>query len=263
MDLESLPFGLSLDVHGVRLAIRSDDDGVLQGLRDQEFPRHWREAGAGPVQHRIGFRQGWVLHEDQVYKAPEGRLPAARFLGSHLHLCVAEHATPEVFVHAAAVEVEGRVVLIPGRSWSGKSSLALALCRQGGALWSDDLAVLGPDGRISDFALPRSRRRPDHEPVLLPPERLGWVPGREPAPVGAVLLTSWTEGSRLRLRPITPAQAALGLLGHAVAARRHPGRVLETLARAVEGALAFEGPRGDADRAARWIRRKLAASGRS
>ncbi|GAA4812901.1 HPr kinase/phosphatase C-terminal domain-containing protein [Sphingosinicella ginsenosidimutans] len=52
-------------------------------------------------------------------------------------------------VHASAVAIEGRAVLIAGRSGSGKSDLALRLIDRGAALVSDDYTfVRRADGRL-------------------------------------------------------------------------------------------------------------------
>lgn len=245
--------GVALRVHGVRVGVRSDDETLLDTLRASEFPRGWRESDEPEVDHLFGLRSDGLWEGEHLFHTPRGRDAAVRALGNRLHVCIAEHAVPEVFVHAAAVEVHGWAVLMPGRSYSGKSSLALALCRRGGRLLSDDFAVLDASGRVRDYALPLSRRRDGDERDLIPPEDLGWIPGREPLPVGLVLLTSWQEAATFRPRALTGAEAALGLFGQAVAARRDPSRVMAALARAVESARCWEGPRGEAAEAAAWV----------
>ena len=47
-------------------------------------------------------------------------------------------------IHATAVALEGRAVLITGPAGSGKSSLALELMAHGAALIADDGVILGP-----------------------------------------------------------------------------------------------------------------------
>jgi hypothetical protein len=66
-------------------------------------------------------------------------------------------------LHAATVNIAGRVVAIVGPSGAGKSTTALALVQHGGALIADDVAVLdeqpGPPAVRS--GAPRLRMRPD------------------------------------------------------------------------------------------------------
>jgi hypothetical protein len=52
------------------------------------------------------------------------------------------HQRSTLPLHASCVELEGKVVAIAGPSGHGKSTLAAALVRQGGALITDDIAVV-------------------------------------------------------------------------------------------------------------------------
>jgi serine kinase of HPr protein (carbohydrate metabolism regulator) len=49
-------------------------------------------------------------------------------------------------LHASCVAIDGRAVLIEGRSGSGKSDLALRLIDRGGVLVSDDQVIVRRDG---------------------------------------------------------------------------------------------------------------------
>ncbi|MEX5728429.1 HPr kinase/phosphorylase [Rhodovulum iodosum] len=53
---------------------------------------------------------------------------------------------PETVIHASAVSLGGRAVLIMGASGSGKSALALELMALGAGLVADDRTLLRPDG---------------------------------------------------------------------------------------------------------------------
>jgi serine kinase of HPr protein (carbohydrate metabolism regulator) len=50
-------------------------------------------------------------------------------------------------LHASAVAIDGRAVLIEGRSGAGKSDLALRLIDRGAALVSDDYTICVRDGK--------------------------------------------------------------------------------------------------------------------
>ena len=54
-------------------------------------------------------------------------------------------------IHASTVALDGRAVMITGRSGSGKSALALALMAAGARLVADDRTLLraGPDGPVA------------------------------------------------------------------------------------------------------------------
>src|SRR5438067_1743534 len=79
------------------------------------------------------------------------------------------------------------------------------------------------------------------------PEELGGRPGREPLPVGLVVVTNYRPGARWRPRALTVGRAALALLDNDVPALRKPAAVLDTLQQVVSHALTLKGVRGKAE----------------
>jgi len=55
----------------------------------------------------------------------------------------------------------GRAILLPGRSYVGKSTLVMELVRAGAVYYSDEYAVLDARGRVHPFAQPVALREPD------------------------------------------------------------------------------------------------------
>jgi hypothetical protein len=152
-----------------------------------------------------------------------------------------------VFVHAGAVGWRGRAIVIPGRSFSGKSSLVAELVRAGATYYSDEFAVLDERGRVHPFAKPLSLRaegevRQEHFSV----QELGGATGVKPLPVGLVLVTEYEPGACWRPKQLTQGQGALALLSHVVAARQRPEHSLAALQRVVSLAPILKGRRGDA-----------------
>jgi hypothetical protein len=168
-------------------------------------------------------------------------------LESDMQAFVADSARTRVFVHAAVVEWCGRAIVMPGRSFAGKSTLAAAFLRAGGTYYSDEYAVFDEQGRVHPYPRPIALRETAFgRPVKHPVEAFGARIGTAPLPVGVVLVTRYEEGGRWQPRPLPPGQGALALLAHAVAARRHPARVLAALGNAAAGATTIEGVRGEA-----------------
>lgn len=66
-----------------------------------------------------------------------------------LSLTAARHGA--IVVHASAVEVNGRAVLVGGWSESGKTEVALALAERGAKFISDKWSVIRPDGTVAPF----------------------------------------------------------------------------------------------------------------
>ena len=68
-------------------------------------------------------------------------------------MAVALHGRGAVAVHAAAVCLEGRGVLVAGWSESGKTETALALVERGATFLSDKWTVVGEDGTAAAFPI--------------------------------------------------------------------------------------------------------------
>jgi hypothetical protein len=185
-------------------------------------------------------------------------------LESALQLFVAEWALRRVFVHAGVVGWKGQALILPGRSFTGKSTLVAALLRAGATYYSDEFAVLDARGRVHPYARPLSLRQPDGvAPRRCSAAAFGAEVGTEPLPVGLVALTEYEAGQRWRPRALSPGRAVLALLTQTVPARRQPERALATLQRVVTGARVVKGGRGEADEVAAALLEQLAAGGRA
>jgi HprK-related kinase A len=75
-----------------------------------------------------------------------------------LNWCIAAHAHRYLIIHAAAIERDGCVAILPGEPGSGKSTLCAALVGRGGwRLLSDELTLIDiATGRIVPLARPIS-----------------------------------------------------------------------------------------------------------
>lgn len=70
---------------------------------------------------------------------------------SELALFAAERLENLVAVHAALILRQGRALLVPGPSYSGKSTLAVAAAAAGAAVLSDEYALVDPaSGLVTD-----------------------------------------------------------------------------------------------------------------
>jgi hypothetical protein len=142
-------------------------------------------------------------------------------------------------LHAAAVVVDGRTILVAGQSGAGKSTLAAALIGQGAALLAEDLAVLKiadapiavqpgyPRLRLCADAtvvagkiasdLPRvfSKLIPDDKRWLDPSDLVGGFCAI-PAPLGGIYLLAERRQncSALDIAPLAHHRAALALLDY-------------------------------------------------
>ncbi len=174
---------------------------------------------------------------------------AMQALESDLQLYVAEHSRSLVFVHAGVVAWQGRAIVIPGRSHSGKSTLVAALVKAGATYYSDEYAPIDARGRVRPYLLPlRLWQRADAYPKrVVPTPPCSSLP---PLPVGLLVATRFEKGARWHHRTLSPGRAALEVLKNAVPARRSPERVIERLASLTSQARLIKGRRGEAREAA-------------
>lgn len=185
-------------------------------------------------------------------------LPA---LESDLHLSIARQAEEHVFVHAGVVAYAGQAILIPGRSFSGKTTLTAALVKAGAEYLSDEYAVIDSAGRVHPYAKSLSVRAGSAlAEGRYTAERLGGHAASGPLPVGMIVSARYEAGARWRPSVLTSGQALMTLLENAVRVRELPRLAMQTLPEAVREARSFRGRRGEADRVAAWLLKRLSAN---
>jgi hypothetical protein len=260
--------GLTFRSFGVRFGVRSDDPRSLERLA-QHLPPGTRPATAGVVERlysvRLGGGTGRGLRRFNLLYANHSLLARTndaeelfeRF-ESDLQLAVAEGARRRVFVHAGVVGWRGRAILVPGRSFTGKTTLTAELVRAGATYYSDEFAVLDTEGRVHPYAKPLSvREGGTHRQRKVSVEEFGGRSAKGPLPVGLVVVSEFSDTARgWRPRVLSPGQGSLALLSNTIPARRRPAEVLETLEMVVRGAAVLRGARGEAVEAARKILEK-------
>jgi hypothetical protein len=172
---------------------------------------------------------------------------------------VAEAAPRHAFVHAGVVGWRGRAIVIPGSSFSGKSTLTAALVRAGATYYSDEYAVIDSRGRVLPFARPLQLRGSDGRFLeKVSAESLGGTSGEKPLPLGLVVETSYRPGCRWRPRRGSSGRGALALMSHAVPILRRPAWTMKLLTRAAQTAVHLKGQRGEAEAVVERILDELA-----
>jgi hypothetical protein len=192
-----------------------------------------------------------VVCDERSIAGPSDLRLALGILDAELRMYIALHAREHVFIHAGVVGVDGHAIVLPGKSFAGKTTLVASLVQAGAEYWSDEYAVLDADGLVHPYPKPLSvrindTRETDEQPV----ESLGGRAGDRPLPVAVIAFTNYRPGAAWALRARTAGEGAVKLLEHSVAARSRPAQVLGAVRRATTDALVLEGERGDARQAA-------------
>lgn len=163
------------------------------------------------------------------------------------HLNLASYNTEVVFVHAGVVLSDSGLIVFPGPTFAGKTSLVKALVELGCSYFSDEYAVIDKNGLVQPF--PRTMTTRSEKPGkyhFSSPESLGWSPSlksREPA---LFCLTEFQEGVDWKPVQLSHGQGLIKALANAVAARVSPELVLKHLKAAITRSVVIEGPRGEA-----------------
>ncbi len=258
--------GIAFTAYGLSIGVRVSDRSALARVREL-LPPGWRPAIKPTVQRlyslvvggptsRAGVRRLSILYSDAARLVRTDDLEEMlRLFEQDMELYIGDQARRRIFVHAGVVGWNGRAILVPGRSGSGKSSLVRALVKAGASYYSDEFAVLDERGRVHPYPIPLSIRpgRDGTTRTKYRAEEIGGVVGTRPLPVGLVVITRWVEGRQFRPRPVSRGRAVLDLLVNALPARRRPERVLDVLSRVASQAVVLRGSRGEAEETAGQI----------
>jgi hypothetical protein len=258
LDRLSWADGVSFMAYGVHMGVRVSDAQVMPSVREI-LPPGAEMIESAEVERLVSFQVGGPGPQPRqkryhlVY-ADLGRLGRTHDLDEALHsveasaqLLVAMSAPSRVFIHAGVVAWNGRAILLPGRSFAGKSTLVAALLRAGAEYYSDEYAVLDERGYVHAYPRPLSLRDNENAPRLRPTaEDLGSRTGEQPIPVGLIAMTHYRPGACWSPRPTPTSKAALALLDNAVAIRHEPERCLVAIERVVTAADCITGNRGEA-----------------
>jgi hypothetical protein len=231
---------------------------ALQGVLDV-LPPGWKPATTPVVDRLYSLVAGDAAPRGQTRRYTllyEGAVRLARTMDGDavvealerdLSLYVAEHARGLLFVHAGVVGWQGLAIVLPGPSYTGKSTLVAALLRAGATYYSDEFAVFDRCGHVHPFPRPLSlREQPGGRQKRYAIDIKGGA-GTKPLPVGLIAMARYRDGARWRPRPLSSGEAVLALLANTVSARRQPDVAFCTLQQVVARAQAVKGSRGEAD----------------
>ncbi len=167
-------------------------------------------------------------------------------LREELRRWVGFHTPDLFFVHAGTVAYRGAVIVLPGRSFAGKSTLVRALVDAGAEFYSDEYAVIDRAGRVIQYREPMILRGPEGRQET---ELVAEGPDN-PLPVRLVAVTAYRQGARWAPRQASLADGIVAMIEHVSRPRARPAETIATLRLALENATVVVGERGDADETA-------------
>jgi hypothetical protein len=245
------PAAVSTISYGVRVGVRVNSPEYLDQVLSC-LPPGWKPSSsriveriysviAGPRRLNRIYCDGAEIAKSRDLK----RMLDA--LESELQLFVAEYSPRRVFIHAGVVGWRGKAIIIPGRSYSGKTTLVKTFVEAGATYYSDEYAVLDSKGFVHPYPRALGVRETDaFDQTKYTIESLGGIAGRKPLPVAMVIVSQFKKKANWRPQRLSPGQGTLALLANAVAVRREPELTLTALQQIAPHAEILKGKRGEA-----------------
>jgi hypothetical protein len=262
---KTAPYQLAFEAYGMQLRLCASDEELLEEI-DAMMPPVWQRRPRSPAQHTLGLiAEGsgiYSVYYDGIciHDAP-GRDYALTMMEAQIQGHVALDAQDFVFLHAGVVADGEQAIVMPGRSFAGKTTLVRTLVEAGLLYYSDEFAVLDEAGRVHPYPRRLSLRASDGDRLSETyVEALGGRTGQEPLPIGLAIVTHYRPGAEWRPQRLSKGAGALALFEHAVPAQARPEQTMAYLRAAIDGAVVLDGERGEADEFARVLLDRIRAA---
>jgi hypothetical protein len=246
--------------YGVKIEIQYDvsefSETLFIEILKKILPTGFEIISSEDVEHHFGVftndRDGKQIfelhHEFEKIAAAWAKDEILDYLESRIRLTVAEFAKDRVFLHAGVVGWKGRAIVLPGKSFHGKTTLVSELIRKGADYYSDEYAVLDDGGFVHPFPKMLSVRGiiDDIQQVDLPVENFGGKAAVEPLEVGMILLTEFEKKAVWNPVMMSPGEGILEIISHTIPIRYKPEFSLKVLNKITNRAIITKSQRGEA-----------------
>ena len=248
--------GFSFTSYGVRVGVRSDEEEILNSLmlripyRSELSSMHLvdRMFSVVPIRKPNSTSVLYNLYCDhELYgKQLEFSQLLDRF-DSFSTLTVAVLSDNYLFMHAGVVEWRGRGILLPGKSFAGKSTLVMEFLKHGAKYYSDEFAVIDAEGFVLPYRKPISLRISDNstQSTTISPDANSQAHQKKLS-VELIAFCQYGVDSVWQPKCLSQGLGMISLLQYTHSAQRAPERALTMLNRVVENVTIIESERGEA-----------------
>jgi hypothetical protein len=256
-------FEVYIESYGVKIRIATGEREAFQTIEkilQAVLPGCFQVIEKTDVEHHFelvwdcGGKYALYLNEKEV-PSNHTRTDVLRGFETQLRLTVAEYAPERVFVHAGVVAWKDLAIVIPARSFQGKTSLVAELVRRGAIYYSDEYAIFDAEGCVHPFPKTLSVRGEidEYTQKEYPVEAFGGVAGEKKIPVGMILLTGFQADAQWKPQVLSAGQGILEILEHVVPIRFNPKFSIKVLNRVANRAIIAKTLRGDVSKSADLI----------
>jgi len=179
-------------------------------------------------------------------------------LESDLGLFAAERLDGLVAVHAGVVVIDGKLIVVPGTSFSGKSTLCAAALDAGHEVWSDEYALVDPtNGTVRGYPRRIRLRRDDGGS-----DRRSVTSTGDASRPSLVALLSFDRDAvgPLVLEEVPAGEVAMALIANTVCASSRPNESFDAAVEVARTCMGIRATRGEAAEAIRVLAERLRAS---
>src|SRR5215213_8179122 len=143
---QTTPYFIAFESYGIPMEVRASSEELLAEI-ERLLPPFTRRIDSSEENKRFGVvEEGNGLHSiwnPHSMVAMHTGLPLSLvMIESQLRTWIAVQAPNSIFVHAGAVAHNGGAIIVPGESFSGKTTLVAELVRRGAIYLSDEFAVI-------------------------------------------------------------------------------------------------------------------------
>lgn len=251
----SSTFGFGIDAFGLKICVKSDSAAMRDALNRFLLPPLARceiaRDAADIALEALTSATGYEIAVDGVKVSSavtlaDGALAAVKGLDDAL----VRKLRGLRAVHAGAVVLHGRALLIPGSSHAGKSSLVAELLRRGAALLSDEYALIDGNGLVHAYPRPLLLRNGRPRQSLALPSDLDARFASEPAKPGWIIAVDYAQGGSWSIDRISQGQGVMLLLSNTPHEMGQSPEMIDLFTRSVGSAECYAGTRGEVGEAA-------------
>lgn len=248
---------IDFEAFGVKIGLRSNKPGLSEKIKKilpEVIPNNLSFRTGSDSEHffEIEYEESSAKFlvfkdgEEITFYFDESRL--IEYLASQIRITVAEFAESKVFIHAGAVVWKNSAIIIPGKSYSGKTTLVSELIRYGAEYYSDEYAVLDEEGKLHPYPKMLSMRGiiNEYDQVDTAPERFGAKIGDRAVPVKLILITEFKKKGKWNPQILKPGEGIMEILRHTIPIRFKPDFVLNVLKKTSARAIIARSERGEA-----------------
>ncbi len=247
---------IRFEAYGVGIEIGCNNSLILREIESRLpriIPKETKHLKAKKFDHLFFIKEIPTDNLFEIYKNSKkiewwtDKNALLDYLDSQLRVTIAEYAVSRVFIHAGVVSWKGNALVIPGKSYSGKTTLTAELIKRGAIYYSDEYAVIDERGYVHPFPKMLSIRGiiDEFTQVDFKPEDLGGKIGTEPLPVKLVLITEFEKNAVWKPSRLKTGEGIIDILRHTLPTRLKPAFTLRVISKMAKHAVITKSKRGE------------------